>query len=322
MSEQPKTSPHLLRWIIITVIVIILLIFFSLPTSKNQFVDQGIIRVSFLAAFFGGVLSLLAPCSAVLVPAFFAYSFKEKSELVKMTFVFWLGLAALFVPLGFTASFLTKLVLTENRLVFLITGIIFILIGLFSFSNKTLSFGITGPKLGQKRSAGTVFLMGLLFAFASGTCAAPIIGGIFTLAAAQGHTLNAILLLVTYSFGLVIPLLILAWFFDKKNFSRSKLVQGKDLKIPLGFTTWNIHTTKLITGILFIGVGLLFIVSRGTHLLAGAFGIDGLGHVYHEVNEWLLTETRGLPTWPFILGLLAIVGWIIYRRKKLPKKSS
>ena len=41
------------------------------------------VEVSFLAAFLGGVLSLLSPCSALLLPAFFAYAFQGGGELVK-----------------------------------------------------------------------------------------------------------------------------------------------------------------------------------------------------------------------------------------------
>ncbi|HEV3476439.1 MAG TPA: hypothetical protein VG127_03065 [Rubrobacteraceae bacterium] len=48
------------------------------------------VEISLVASFLGGVLSLLSPCSAMLLPAFFAYAFGE--ELVKKTGVFYLGL--------------------------------------------------------------------------------------------------------------------------------------------------------------------------------------------------------------------------------------
>ena len=53
-----------------------------------------LVEVSLLASFFGGVLSLLSPCSALLLPAFFAYAFGSRRELVGKTGVFYLGLAA------------------------------------------------------------------------------------------------------------------------------------------------------------------------------------------------------------------------------------
>ena len=35
-----------------------------------------------VVAFAGGVLSLLSPCSALLLPAFFAYAFPSRGQLV------------------------------------------------------------------------------------------------------------------------------------------------------------------------------------------------------------------------------------------------
>ena len=63
------------------------------------------LEVSFAAAFAGGVLSLLAPCSALLLPAFFAYAFTSRTELFGRTLLFLAGLCTVFVPLGLGASF-------------------------------------------------------------------------------------------------------------------------------------------------------------------------------------------------------------------------
>src|SRR2546425_793649 len=56
------------------------------------------LEVSFAAAFAGGVLSLLAPCSALLLPAFFAYAFTSRTELFGRTLLFLpvLGASLLF----------------------------------------------------------------------------------------------------------------------------------------------------------------------------------------------------------------------------------
>jgi cytochrome c biogenesis protein CcdA len=57
------------------------------------------VEASYLAAFLGGALSLLSPCSALLLPAFsIAYAFGRREELVKKTALFYLGLAALWLP--------------------------------------------------------------------------------------------------------------------------------------------------------------------------------------------------------------------------------
>ena len=57
-----------------------------------------------LAAFLGGALTLLAPCSVMLLPAFFAYAFTSRTTLQARTGLFWLGLVTTLVPLGAAAG--------------------------------------------------------------------------------------------------------------------------------------------------------------------------------------------------------------------------
>jgi len=69
-----------------------------------------VVEASFLASFLGGLLSLLSPCSALLLPAFFAYAFQSRGVLVGRTAVFYLGLCATLVPLGMGISAVGSLV--------------------------------------------------------------------------------------------------------------------------------------------------------------------------------------------------------------------
>jgi cytochrome c biogenesis protein CcdA len=49
-------------------------------------------EVNLLAALAAGTLSLLSPCSALLLPSFFAYAFASRTALMARTGVFYLGL--------------------------------------------------------------------------------------------------------------------------------------------------------------------------------------------------------------------------------------
>src|ERR687889_667281 len=73
------------------------------------------VEASFLASFLGGLLSLLSPCSALLLPAFFAYAFQSRGELVGRTAVFYAGLCATLVPLGMGISAVSALGLAGRR---------------------------------------------------------------------------------------------------------------------------------------------------------------------------------------------------------------
>jgi len=53
-----------------------------------------VLDIGYLARFLGGVLALLNPCNAPLLPSFFAYAFSGPTMMGARTDVFFLGLAA------------------------------------------------------------------------------------------------------------------------------------------------------------------------------------------------------------------------------------
>src|SRR5699024_6070160 len=65
--------------------------------------------VSLIAALLAGVLALLSPCSALLLPSFFAYAFASRTALVARTLVFYVGLALTLVPLGMGSAPVSQL---------------------------------------------------------------------------------------------------------------------------------------------------------------------------------------------------------------------
>ena len=63
-----------------------------------------------LIAFLGGVLTLLAPCSVMLLPAFFSYAFQSPQKLIARCGIFWLGLLTPLIPLGAALSSVVALI--------------------------------------------------------------------------------------------------------------------------------------------------------------------------------------------------------------------
>jgi cytochrome c biogenesis protein CcdA len=84
------------------------------------------IDVGYVAAFLGGVLALISPCSALLLPSFFAYAFQQPGRLIARTSLFYLGLALTLVPLGVGSSFASRLFYGHRE--------ILIFLGWFNFS--------------------------------------------------------------------------------------------------------------------------------------------------------------------------------------------
>src|SRR5690625_3980601 len=86
--------------------------------------------ISVLAAVLGGALALLSPCSALLLPAFFASSTGVGARLAGHVSVFFAGLLVVLVPLGLGASAIGAF-FTANRAVLIwVAGIIIIGFGI------------------------------------------------------------------------------------------------------------------------------------------------------------------------------------------------
>ena len=98
------------------------------------------VEASFLASFLGGLLSLLSPCSALLLPAFFAYAFQSRGELVGRTAVFYLGLCATLVPLGMGISAVGSLVYGHRSTLITISGLIIIALGVIQMFGGGFAF--------------------------------------------------------------------------------------------------------------------------------------------------------------------------------------
>lgn len=78
--------------------------------------------IGYLAAFLGGLLALISPCSALLLPAFFAYSVDSAGRLLARTGIFYAGLATTLVPLGAAGSYAGRLFYGHRDLLVLAGG--------------------------------------------------------------------------------------------------------------------------------------------------------------------------------------------------------
>src|SRR5215212_4501729 len=155
-----------------------------------------VVEVSLLASFLGGLLSLLSPCSALLLPAFFAYAFQSRGELVGRTAVFYLGLCATLVPLGMGVSAVSALVYGYRSTLITISGLIIIALGVIQAFGGGFAFGPIERLRGNSIVA--TFFLGAVYGFA-GFCSGPILGAVLTVAASSGSVLRGAGLLATYA---------------------------------------------------------------------------------------------------------------------------
>ena len=140
--------------------------------------------VGLLGAFLGGLASLLSPCSALLLPSFFAYAFDRTRLLILRTFAFWVGLCAVLVPLGAGVGALGSVVTRYRSEVTVIGGLVLIGFGLMTLLGK--GFGVSGMQRLTARIniSGTVSVLALGAVYGlAGFCAGPLLGAVLTMSA-------------------------------------------------------------------------------------------------------------------------------------------
>jgi cytochrome c biogenesis protein CcdA len=251
-----------------------------------------VLEVSYLAAFLGGVLSLLSPCSALLLPAFFAYAFQSRKRLLVKTAVFYLGLGATLVPLGMGISAVTGLVYGQRSTLITLSGAIIILLGVLQLLGGGFGFGILTRLPGKVRgeSTGATFALGAVYGFA-GFCSGPILGAVLTVAAASGQTLRGATLLAIYALGMAVPLFLMAALWDRLDLGQRPFLRGRELSVG----RLRLHTTNLFSGAMFILLGTVFIAYEGTSALSGLYEAYGAVDLAFAAERWAGSFARGVP---------------------------
>ncbi|MGX4689691.1 cytochrome c biogenesis CcdA family protein [Streptomyces sp. JNUCC 63] len=222
-------------------------------------------------ALLGGLLALLSPCSALLLPAFFAYSFTTRTRLLLRTAVFYAGLCVTLVPLGVAGSFASRLFYGHRGTLVAVGGWTLIALGLaqilgLGFGSRRLQRAAGARRTG---SALSVFALGAVYGLA-GFCAGPILGGILTVAALDGSPLHGGVLLALYALGMAVPMFVLAMLWDRYDLGRRRWLRGWALRLgPL-----TVHSTSLVGGCVFVLLGAVFLLFDGTSALPSLLGVD------------------------------------------------
>jgi cytochrome c biogenesis protein CcdA len=223
------------------------------------------------AAFFGGLLALLAPCSALLLPAFLACACANTRALLRATLLFMLGLCLVLLPLGLAASLAGRLLIEQREATIVVAGAALVMFGLLLIAGR--GFSIAPARVTSLGGSATL-AMGVVYGL-TGYCSGPLLGGVLTLAAVSRSALIGAVLLVVYALGMVVPLLLLAAAWDR---------------FDLGNRAWLRHSVRrsnLLGGVLFTGLGVAFIASQGGLLLSGAYDRLGLTDLGFRLQDWL-----------------------------------
>jgi cytochrome c biogenesis protein CcdA len=264
--------------------------------------------VGYVAALVGGVLALLSPCGALLLPSFFAYAFDRPTQLVTRTGIFYLGLVTTLVPLGVSASAATIFVRTHQATVITIAGATIVVLGVitavgggFVFLRRSSTAAATGT------NPMSVYALGLAYGL-TGFCTGPILGSILVLAAAGGQPVRGGLLLAVYALGMVVPLLVLALVWGRFGQPVSSWLRGR----PVHIGRFTFHSTSLVSGAVLVAVGVFMVVSGGNLVESEQLALTGA-----RAEEWATEVGRRIPDRALaVLALVGAVTWLVVRWRR------
>ncbi len=279
-------------------------------------------EVGVVAAFAAGVLALLSPCSALLLPSFFAYAFGSTRALVARTLVFYLGLTLTLVPLGTGAAAASSLFYGHRPLLIAVAGWTIIALGVLQIAGRgfTLPFSQRlNTAVAARGGDGWVstLLLGAVYGLA-GFCSGPVLGAILTVAATQETPWQGGGLLAVYALGMAAPLFVLAALWDRYELGSRRWLRGRTHQIG----RWQVHTVSLLSGVFFVLIGAVFLRYDGTAGITGSLGLGDWTDVEFRAQELVSGWTAGIPAWAVLAVVCAVAGLVAWRRARAPESSS
>ena len=265
-------------------------------------------QIGLLGALVGGVLTLLSPCSVMLLPAFFSYAFSSPGRLIARTGVFYLGLVTTLVPLGVLAGTLGAFVGRHRFAIVSIAAVVVIALGLVMLTGVPLPFLRGARASADATTPAAVYALGTVYGLA-GVCAGPLLGAVLTVAAISGSALRGGLTLLFFAAGMAAPLLLLALAWGRLPFVR-RLVRPREVRVGRWRNTW----TSIVGGALTVALGAFLLVTGGTSELPSMLGASE----QIAVEDWTFRATAAVPDAVVVVGTLAAAAavWLVMRVRR------
>ena len=201
-----------------------------------------------------GIITFVSPCLLPMLPIYISYfaggGERTTARTVKNALGFVLGFTLVFVAMGALAGTVGSFFKQHQTAVNLLSGLVVILFGLqFLGVFKWNLFRGSGKAVNGEMGFFSAVVFGVIFSLGWTPCVGAFLGSALALASQQGHVGSGMLMLLAYSLGLGIPILVSAVLIDK-------------LKSAFDWIKRNYRVINLISGSLLILVGVL--MSTGT----------------------------------------------------------
>lgn len=226
-----------------------------------------VLELSIVLAFMGGLFTVTTPCILPILPAVLTGSVGHR--LRPMLIV--LGQAISFTLMG---GLFSTIGIVTGELLRSLFGFFIICFGFVMASERINEFyiiyssrltnlfglfqkkvvSIYGKEIPRRNSLLGAFILGLSLGIVWIPCIGPILGSILSYTSYEGNLLYGSTLLFSYSMGIALPLLIIAY--------GNKYVSGK-----LNFVTHNYKIIKKIGGLMLIVIGISLLLQLDQYVL-------------------------------------------------------
>ena|SRR3989344_325708 len=268
--------------------------------------------ISLITAFFGGMVALFAPCCITfLLPSYLANIFREKSRVVWGTLIFGLGIATILVPTALGIRAIGQIFQQYHTQMYVVGAGFMILLGLMELTGKKITLPMLNLTidLNKRHDPWSVYLLGV-FSGITSSCCTPVLAGILTLSFLSPTFFWAGLAGLAYVAGMVFPLVVMALFLEKINWTNLPLLRGKTVKLGQR----QVLLTDFAAGLLFISVGVIFLVLA----LSGTIVMGSQEPVEQTLGTNVMNLVRFLKQLPFseyVFALVLLIGVIILIKK-------
>lgn len=178
----------------------------------------------FALAFVAGMLAFTSPCCLPLMPGYVSYvsgvahdaggQVAVRRRVAGTALLFVLGFATVFTLLGAGASVAGTFLLRNRIVLTRLAGIFVVAMGLAAMGVLRLGFLYRERRLDLRaiRPGPTGAIpLGMAFALGWTPCIGPVLAGILTAAASVGSAVRGAMLLFTFSVGMGVPFVLLAF---------------------------------------------------------------------------------------------------------------
>lgn len=270
---------------------------------------------SIIAAFVAGVIALFAPCCiSVMLPAYFASSFQNRSVLTAMTFLYAAGVATVILPLVMGASLLRQIFVTQHTLIYSIGGVLMLGMAIFTLLGGKLHLPMPSQRAAGKAGPLSIYSLGVFSGVAS-SCCAPVLAGVIALSSVAPSFSVALGLGMAYVFGMVAPLFAISLFWERYDWRSSRLFRPRSFTWKIGPLHRTISGSALATSF------LLGVMGMATLWVGLAFdSMPAAGGWASTVAVWLQYYGReivhalsALPGWLSAIALIVAAAWFARR---------